>query len=195
MALIKCKECGNDISSQAETCPKCGLRLKASPQAKAGSGCIVGLFKLIGGLVGAVIGLMVAVSLLSNSKSATPTRKLEIGCDEFSKTLPEGAERRAAYQNCIGSGSSVIRAQERINAEGGQTFKPDTVGGSELKPSSSAPSSPQDRVLSVSEVPPTATSLTPTQVSEVAAPTTPSQSSPEQADSANAPSNQLDKGN
>jgi len=24
MALIKCKECGNDISTQAKTCPKCG---------------------------------------------------------------------------------------------------------------------------------------------------------------------------
>ena len=28
MALIKCKECGNKISDQAETCPKCGYELK-----------------------------------------------------------------------------------------------------------------------------------------------------------------------
>lgn len=50
----------------------------------------------------------------------TPTRKLEIGCEEFSKSLSEGAERSAEYQNCIASGLSVIKAQERINAEGSQ---------------------------------------------------------------------------
>lgn len=33
----------------------------------------VGLFKLVGGIVGAIIGLMFAVSLLSNEKSVTPT--------------------------------------------------------------------------------------------------------------------------
>lgn len=24
MAIIKCKECGNNISSEAKSCPKCG---------------------------------------------------------------------------------------------------------------------------------------------------------------------------
>lgn len=27
MALIKCKECGNEISTKAEACPKCGVRI------------------------------------------------------------------------------------------------------------------------------------------------------------------------
>ena len=26
MALVKCKECGNDISTEAKTCPKCGAK-------------------------------------------------------------------------------------------------------------------------------------------------------------------------
>ena len=26
MALIKCKECGNEISSSAKTCPHCGVK-------------------------------------------------------------------------------------------------------------------------------------------------------------------------
>ena|ERR1700735_1722300 len=30
MALIKCKECGKEISSQAESCPNCGLVKKSS---------------------------------------------------------------------------------------------------------------------------------------------------------------------
>ena len=28
MALIKCPECGHDVSDTAETCPNCGYRLK-----------------------------------------------------------------------------------------------------------------------------------------------------------------------
>lgn len=29
MALIKCPECNNQISDQADSCPKCGYELKA----------------------------------------------------------------------------------------------------------------------------------------------------------------------
>jgi hypothetical protein len=29
MALIKCHECGNEVSSEAETCPKCGVTPKS----------------------------------------------------------------------------------------------------------------------------------------------------------------------
>ena len=28
MALIKCVECGNDVSDKAITCPKCGMPLQ-----------------------------------------------------------------------------------------------------------------------------------------------------------------------
>lgn len=28
MALIKCSECGNDVSTEAKTCPKCGAKVK-----------------------------------------------------------------------------------------------------------------------------------------------------------------------
>ncbi len=28
MALITCKECGSEVSSEAKTCPKCGVRIK-----------------------------------------------------------------------------------------------------------------------------------------------------------------------
>ena len=32
MALIKCPECNNDISDQAEKCPKCGYELKKTEE-------------------------------------------------------------------------------------------------------------------------------------------------------------------
>ena len=32
MALIKCKECGSEVSSKAKTCPKCGIRVAVKPR-------------------------------------------------------------------------------------------------------------------------------------------------------------------
>jgi hypothetical protein len=40
MALIKCKECGNQVSSSAKSCPKCGAKIKSS-------GCFGKLFKIV----------------------------------------------------------------------------------------------------------------------------------------------------
>lgn len=43
MAMTKCKECGTDISTKAEACPKCGAkRKKTSP-----IGCLLGIIVLI----------------------------------------------------------------------------------------------------------------------------------------------------
>ena len=45
MALIKCKECKSEVSSKAETCPKCGVRVAAKPM-----GCgskIVGILLMV----------------------------------------------------------------------------------------------------------------------------------------------------
>lgn len=35
MALIKCSECGNDVSSNAATCPRCGNPIAQASEAKA----------------------------------------------------------------------------------------------------------------------------------------------------------------
>ena len=57
MALIKCTECGNEVSTKAKACPNCGAPVKSVSNAladlqKASSGCsgclgvagLVGLF-------------------------------------------------------------------------------------------------------------------------------------------------------
>ena len=111
--MIKCKECGSEVSSKADACPQCGFRLKAKP-----SGCIVGFFKLIGGIIGAIIGLVFTLSFFSNEKPISTTRQLEIRCEEGSKTQSTDSEQRAFYDNCLAGGMAVIKAQERINAEG-----------------------------------------------------------------------------
>jgi hypothetical protein len=51
MALIKCKECGNQISSDASACPNCGKPVKKT--SPAASGCLVVIIVIV---VLAVIG-------------------------------------------------------------------------------------------------------------------------------------------
>ena len=46
MALIKCKECGNQISDSAKSCPHCGATVK-STTVKSKSGCLTKFFKIV----------------------------------------------------------------------------------------------------------------------------------------------------
>lgn len=34
--IIKCKECGGDVSDKAETCPHCGYSMKSNPKTDDG---------------------------------------------------------------------------------------------------------------------------------------------------------------
>jgi hypothetical protein len=47
VALIKCKECGRDVSSKAKTCPNCGVKAGAS---QVGCGSVL-LLLFLGGLL------------------------------------------------------------------------------------------------------------------------------------------------
>ncbi|PKK89745.1 MAG: hypothetical protein CVV64_13155 [Candidatus Wallbacteria bacterium HGW-Wallbacteria-1] len=54
MALTKCRECNNEVSDKAETCPHCGIA-KPAPEAKQGStlvGCLVIMFTCFSCVVG-----------------------------------------------------------------------------------------------------------------------------------------------
>ncbi len=77
MALKKCKECGNEISTKAKECPHCGNVLKK----KLGCGCttlvVVGLFLLIVG------------SLVSNESKTTAPNKSVDTSKPAAKTVPK----------------------------------------------------------------------------------------------------------
>lgn len=71
MALIKCKDCGNEVSSKAESCPKCGAKVK-----KKG----IGLFGWIGilflvGVVAAAVAPHGGSSSSSTEASSSPRPK------------------------------------------------------------------------------------------------------------------------
>ena len=133
MALVKCRECGNAVSSKAQACPACG-----APIASSSSGCIVGSFKAIGGIVGAIFGLGVALALLDGggTKTAYPlgsSTPIEIDTSSFNGQTPEDwiaeLERRcveATYQTgpeidrkvfldqCIEGGKAGLRSRGMI---------------------------------------------------------------------------------
>lgn len=63
MALIKCKECGSEVSSKAEACPKCGAKIASKPM---GCGSIIGV---------AILGIVIisTFSSIFSSNSSSPS--------------------------------------------------------------------------------------------------------------------------
>lgn len=102
--MIKCKECGGEVSSKADVCPKCGVKLKAM-----GNGCVVVFSKLMGGL-GAIIGAMVAISYLSTGANNDPVKELESRCQTISESYPVGSEKSSFYSSCVSSGKEALKS-------------------------------------------------------------------------------------
>lgn len=68
MAMIKCKECGAQISTKAEACPQCGAKPKKT------SGCAIVVLGFILLLVfGAIVGQCSAPSTSTTATSASST--------------------------------------------------------------------------------------------------------------------------
>jgi hypothetical protein len=59
MALMKCKECGHDVSTQAKVCPTCGAQIKKP------SGTGLALFLLV------VIGVLALIGLATRDRSVS----------------------------------------------------------------------------------------------------------------------------
>lgn len=102
MAMIKCKECRAEVSSKAETCPKCGLQLKAKP-----SGCIVGFFKIIVG----IFCLLIVISFLLSNDNRDPFQELENQCRALADSFPIANERSDFYSNCVSSGRAALNSR------------------------------------------------------------------------------------
>src|SRR5690348_16634106 len=64
MALIKCLECGREISSECVTCPGCGWVLK--PKQSRANSCLA--------VAGCVFGFFVIMATLSQNHSVSPSQ-------------------------------------------------------------------------------------------------------------------------
>jgi hypothetical protein len=72
MALKKCKECGNEVSTKAKTCPKCGAPVKSS----SSFGCltIIGVLFLIGFLGSLFSEKDSTTTETENNSNSVPTK-------------------------------------------------------------------------------------------------------------------------
>jgi len=67
MPLIKCKECGTEVSSNAETCPKCGARVVTKPM---GCGTLIGVI-FLGGIIISVFSSIFSSGTGNDTTSTT----------------------------------------------------------------------------------------------------------------------------
>lgn len=81
MAIIECRECKAKVSSEAVTCPACGVRVK--PKAK--------VLRWVLGVPAAIFALFMVVGMLNSN--------------------PEKTQARNAYDTCLDSLSSSDRAR------------------------------------------------------------------------------------
>lgn len=112
MALVKCKECGKEISSQAPACPSCGVFRFAPP--KKTSGCAIAAAVLLG------VPFLAAVFVSSNRPSTAPSAPASA---PPSPTLTPAAQAEA-----------MEAVKKRFIAEGGAwkvSTKPDAMSGRE----------------------------------------------------------------
>ena len=79
MAIIKCKECGNNISSEAKSCPKCGYNNKKNNKIFMILGVILVICIIIIG------GFLVSKKYNSNNENNIVNQKEELSLISSSK--------------------------------------------------------------------------------------------------------------
>lgn len=83
MALVKCKECGSDVSTEAKACPKCG----AKPPKKVG---------LLGWIAVLFVGVFVYQCTSQSSKTSVAEKPAEVAVSSKPKMSPEETEKAIA---------------------------------------------------------------------------------------------------
>ncbi len=91
MALVKCGECGNEISNKAQACPKCGAKPPKTP---------VFLY-FIGGIAGLFV-IFIGIGLLAPSGGARSHDRqvIEICWQDHERKSLTGAEKRFIAGTC-----------------------------------------------------------------------------------------------
>jgi len=99
MALIKCPECGAEISSTAAACVKCGAPVSKAPKTTKGKGCFAaGCLTVFAGAI--VLG---AIGSMSNKQSTSSTDSTQTSLQGIKEACDPktNAAQRAAAQSMI----------------------------------------------------------------------------------------------
>ncbi len=125
MALIKCKQCGNDVAKDAKTCPKCGTGLKM------GAGKKVSI--VVGGLV--LLGMIgKAMGGKDTSPAAASTKVAQESGKADNKQEPaSGVQASAASAPASAAASFDAIGSTKIWSEISVTLKEAAVQGKVAK--------------------------------------------------------------
>ncbi len=85
MALMQCKECGNEVSNKAESCPKCGVRVAAKPM---GCGTLIGVI-FLGVIIINVFTIIFSLGTGSGTSSASTSTSPEQKQAQAETTSPK----------------------------------------------------------------------------------------------------------
>jgi len=78
MALVQCRECGRGVSSEADSCPQCGCRMRSQPQPQSQSKGVQTI-ELTGkrwkayGCLGAILPVGGFVTMMANQDDTSGT--------------------------------------------------------------------------------------------------------------------------
>lgn len=86
MALIKCPECGKEVSDTANTCVNCGFNLNNKiTKKKKGKGCLITLLSLISILIFPIVFFQMSNSTIQKNASGVSNKSEYITLEEFYK--------------------------------------------------------------------------------------------------------------
>lgn len=112
MAMVKCKECGNEISSKAEACPSCGVKRKKTSTL---TWIVGGLFALVvfGGVFGSVSNSPTPARSPAQQKHDADVQRAAIGAKAIKETLrnPDSLQLESALVMASGAVCYEYRAQ------------------------------------------------------------------------------------
>ena len=120
MALIKCRECGQEISDKAAACPHCGAPLSVGPPVTK-PGRLGLLFAIVIGTALAVVMVLPALRKVGVIKSASFTVE-NVGGDESCSVLGEYCLRVQCAAVNTGTGQGSVRIVAEIVPDTGQSF-------------------------------------------------------------------------
>lgn len=113
MSLVKCKECGKEISSTAAKCPCCGKQLKQSP------------IKIVLGVILFIIGLSLMLNGFNNISSDTNSYTTGVAINSNGVTKINNEDFTIIENKTKGSrskdGTYTVKGQVEQNVEGSYT--------------------------------------------------------------------------
>lgn len=93
MALMKCMECGNDVSTQAKACPKCGAKVSKPKKPTSRAVKMLGVLVAVAVVAGAVQTKMQFAQFAEREAEKSPEQKAQ---EQADRTKHEAQARTAA---------------------------------------------------------------------------------------------------